>query len=110
MVLLTLAAIAMTVGILLAANGLYVTVCRLRNRGGRRLPVVAEFTSLWADETRIVAEGPATAATTLFEHFVVRANGRSIEMVVMSIDFGQRGAHWQAQDVESLRASRWVSP
>jgi hypothetical protein len=111
-ILLSIAGIAGIVGVVLAANGLYLIYCRLSKPQGRGRPApVMEFTGLWVDGDRIVAEGASTAATTQYERGTIVANGRVIEMMVVEIDFGGRsGPHWHAQDVKSLRAAHWVAP
>lgn len=66
-----------------------------------------DFTGCWVqtDRGRIVAEGLADPGTLLFQHFTIVANGRTIEMVVMELNFGGAGdPRWAARDAAGLKA------
>lgn len=71
---------------------------------------IRRFTSCAVDGERVTASGEGDAKP--MDRFVIAANGRRIEMVVLHVQWGfsHSGVQWTAQDYESWFRSHRVMP
>lgn len=91
-------------GLLLVVPFLPLLVVVVQERVRRRHGPLVEFEACAFHDGKLTCAG--TGRRGLLDRFVVKANGRTVPMIVTQVTSTSAGSRWDAQDVDSFMASR----